>query len=206
MIKRSALTFGITSHNEGESLRTLVTQLLEHTEFPIVILDDNSTDSDTVHILESFRGNDRIQIHTRPLNRDFAAQKNHLTTLCDSEYIFQLDADETLADNLIQYIPTILRLGVELFMVPRINTVQGLTQEDIQRWGWQVNEQGWVMFPDYQTRLYKKSDTILWMGAVHERIVGYKTFSMLPAEPDFAILHHKTIERQRKQNEFYQTI
>ena len=29
---------------------------------------------------------------------------------------------------------------IEMLLVPRVNTVEGLTQEHIQKWGWRVDE------------------------------------------------------------------
>jgi hypothetical protein len=36
-----------------------------------------------------------------------------------------------------------------MFRVPRVNTVEGITQQHIQQWRWNVNENGWVNWPDY---------------------------------------------------------
>lgn len=63
-----------------------------------------------------------------------------------------------------------------------------------------------VAWPDYQTRIYKNHPDIKWEGKVHERIVGHKTMTALPAEEVWALIHEKTIDRQRKQNEFYTTL
>jgi hypothetical protein len=91
-------------------------------------------------------------------------------------------------------------------LIPRVNIVNGLTEEDTRRWGWRVNEKGWVMFPDYQTRLYRNTEEIKWEGKVHERIIGYKTQAPLPDEEEWCLYHIKEIERQRKQNDYYATI
>jgi hypothetical protein len=95
---------------------------------------------------------------------------------------------------------------IDLFLIPRVNVVNGLTDDDINKWGWQVNDNGWVMYPDYQTRLYRNHVDIKWEGKVHERIVGYKTMAPLPPEEEWSLYHIKDIDRQRKQNELYQTI
>jgi hypothetical protein len=93
-----------------------------------------------------------------------------------------------------------------MFLVPRVNTVEGLTPEHIAKWGWNVSDKGWVNFPDYQTRIYKNIPEIKWEGKVHERIIGTKTFSPLPAEEVWSLYHPKEITRQEKQNNFYETI
>jgi hypothetical protein len=61
-------------------------------------------------------------------------------------------------------------------------------------------------WPDYQTRIYRKTSEIEWEGKVHERIKGYNTFSVLPAEKEYALYHPKGIERQEKQNEMYEKL
>lgn len=204
------VSFAITTHNEGECISDLLTQLQEHIEEyesddDIVILDDYSNDSDTVYILESYSSFPYVQLHKRALERDFGAQKNYLNTLCTGDYIFQIDADEILAPGLLQNLHVILaaNLHVDLFYVPRINIVEGLTQDHIDQWRWTVNEDGWVMWPDFQTRLYKNKPEITWAGKVHERIGGFENFAYLPEEEVYAIIHRKQIERQEEQNAFY---
>jgi hypothetical protein len=96
--------------------------------------------------------------------------------------------------------------NVDIVFVPRVNTVNGLTEAHIKGWGWRVDEKGWVNFPDYQTRIYKNTDDVEWFGKVHERISGYNTFANFPAEEKFSLYHHKQIERQERQNNFYNNI
>lgn len=205
------ISFAVTTHNEGEYIRELMDQLIPYCESSgdeIIVLDDNSTDPFTANLLFDYANHDLIQLHQHELNHDFAGHKNYLNTLCNGEYIFQVDADEKFHQNLLTYLPDIVdnNKGVDLFLIPRVNIVGGLTDEDIRGWGWRINEKGWVMFPDYQTRLYRNSDFIYWEGKVHERIVGYKTTASLPAEEEWSLYHIKDIERQRKQNDYYDTI
>ena len=124
-------------------------------------------------------------------------------------YIFQIDADEVPNELLIQHLPELLELNPDndVYLVPRINTVTGLTEEHIKKWGWNVNVMGWVNWPDYQWRIYKNSPEIKWINKVHERLEGFKTYSMLPADTEALSLYHpKTIEKQEKQNELYENI
>jgi hypothetical protein len=123
-------------------------------------------------------------------------------------FIFQIDADEMPSEYIIDNLSEILDFNkdVDLFFVPRINTVEGLTDSHIKKWRWEVNEKGWVNFPDYQTRIYRRTSEIEWQGKVHERIVGYNTLSVLPQDEQFCLYHHKQIERQEKQNDYYDTI
>ena len=134
---------------------------------------------------------------------NFADWKNKLNDYCTGDYIYQLDADEMISEYMVKNLSTILELNskVDLIFVPRINTVNGITQEHINKWGWVVNQNGWVNFPDAQGRIYRKG--MSWYGKVHERIIGGQKFSSLPLDEEYCIQHHKTIERQEKQNNYY---
>lgn len=205
------ISFAITTHNEGQYIQDLLDQLVpfcEKSGDEIVVVDDFSTDSFTINVLEGYERAGSIKLHQHALNKDFAGHKNFLTEQCAGDYIFQVDADETFNVNLLTYLHDIVdnNTEIDLFLIPRVNVVNGLTDDDIKRWGWQVNEKGWVMFPDYQTRLYRNHVDIRWEGKVHERIVGYKTMAPLPAEEEWSLYHIKDINRQRAQNELYNTI
>ena len=137
----------------------------------------------------------------------FADLKNELTKHCSGDYIFQIDADEYPHETLMDNIHEILEANdVDVILVPRVNTVDGLTQDHIQKWGWNVNEKGWVNFPDPQWRIYKNSESIRWENKVHEKLVGYDTISNLPWMEELSLYHPKDIERQEKQNEYYDTL
>ena len=131
--------------------------------------------------------NSNIKVISYPLNNDFASFKNNLKDNASGIFIFQIDADEIPSEHLMENIKDIIEYNkdVDLFFVPRINTVEGLTKQHIKKWKWNVNELGWINFPDYQTRLYRRTSEIQWQGKVHERIVGYNTLSVLPQEEQY---------------------
>jgi len=138
----------------------------------------------------------------------FANMKNHLKSLCTGDWIFQIDADELPHESLITNLRELLSLNptTELFLVPRVNTVNGLTQEHVNKWRWGVNEKGWVNWPDYQTRIIQNSPKIQWVSKVHEVITGFSTKGLLPMEEDWCLYHPKDIKRQEAQNNFYDTL
>ena len=138
----------------------------------------------------------------------FADWKNQLTEYCEGDYIFQIDADEIPNDILIESLPNILETNPdnEVYLVPRVNTVLGLTNEHINKWRWNVDTEGRVNWPDYQWRIWKNKSEIKWVNKVHEKLEGYKTYAALPALPDLALYHPKTIGKQEKQNEYYSTL
>ena len=201
------ISYSILTHNETDSLQKLLNFLIEHKdeEDEIVILDDYSDNETTKSILDTMTSIHEIKFEQRRLLKDFAGQKNHLKNMCTGDYIFNLDADELPHKWLMKNIKEILQANpsVDLYWVPRVNTVEGLTQEHINKWGWQVNEKGWVNFPDYQGRIWKNRTSIRWEKPVHETLVGYKEYTYLPMEEQFAFYHPKDIDRQEKQNEFY---
>ena len=207
------ISYAILTHNEGEYISKLLTLLLSNKEEQdeIVILDDFSTDKRTVEILEEFKQkaqtDNSLIFRQRVFDGDHT-QKNAINEYCTGDYILQIDADELFLPEFIKMLPDLLEQNKEadLFLVPRINTVEGLTQEHINKWRWNVNEKGWVNFPDYQTRLFKNTKDIKWDGLLHSRIIGYKTSVMLPTAELFCMIHPKEIERQTQQNEHYDRI
>ena len=204
------ISYSILTHNETDSLLKLIDFLVIHkdTEDEIVILDDYSDDEETKKILDTTTSIYDIKFEQRHLMKDYAGQKNHLTHMCKGDYIVNIDADEIPNKTLMSNIKPILSANptIDLYWVPRVNTVEGITQEHINKWRWNVNEKGWVNFPDYQGRIWRNRPNIMWKNPVHEVLTGYKEHTYLPMEEEFCFYHPKDIDRQEKQNEFYSTI
>jgi hypothetical protein len=205
------LSYAITACNEVEETIRLVGQLLnykgENSEI-VVLLDTSKSPIELVEYLEIQANADYITLIESEFAGDFAQWKNFLNSHCKGEWIFQLDADEYLENDLIYNLEDILSNNdsKDLILVPRINTVEGLTESHIEKWGWKVDEKGWVNFPDVQTRIYKNKETIGWAGKVHERIGGFESYTNFPFEEVYCIKHPKTIERQERQNSYYDEI
>jgi glycosyltransferase involved in cell wall biosynthesis len=205
-----SISYCITTHNEGAVyIKPLLDRLLKHLqpEDEIVVVDDFSDDTSTVNVLEEYR--DRVNLYFNPLNSDFAAHKNFAKSKCTKDYIFFIDADENVHENLLITLKEILYNNptIEMFMVPRINIVQGLTEQHVQKWNWNVNEKGFVNYPDPQTRIVVNKEDIKWENKVHERLVGHSTHTLLPFETeDYCLLHIKDIKRQELQNDFYEKL
>ena len=203
------ISYAITVCNELEEVKRLVNFLLSNKreEDEIVILLDHSNGKDEVYrYLLSLPA--EIKCNRDKFEGHFGDWKNQLNSYCTGDYIFQIDADELPTEELINQLPYILEINqeVDVFLVPRINTVEGLTQQHIRQWRWNVNEKGWVNFPDYQWRIYRNSPTIKWRNKIHEVIEGHKTSTLLPAEEAYCLYHPKTIDRQEKQNNYYDTL
>lgn len=64
-----------------------------------------------------------------------------------------------------------------------------------------------INYPDFQMRIYRNTPTIQWKNKVHEVLGGYRSWATLPVEDEeFVLYHPKTIERQEKQNSYYDTL
>jgi len=205
------VSYAITVCNELEEIQKLLPLLINHKKIndEIVMLYDEKNGSQKVlEYLLPYNIRPNVQVWRNFFDHNFAAAKNKLNAYCKNPWIFQLDADETISEALIQNIGDILESNadVDMIKVPRINIVNGITEEHIKVWNWRVNDKGWINFPDYQSRIYKNSVNIRWEGKVHERIVGATRLSEFPLDEEYCILHVKDIKRQERQNNYYTTL
>jgi hypothetical protein len=204
------ISYAIPVCNEFIEIQRLITFLLENKrqEDEIIVLFDSNNGSKSVEdFLRSKSINGEFNWVPYKFDGHFANMKNKLTSLCNGDYIYQIDADEMVNEYVLRLLPQVLEQNnVDVLMVSRINTVEGITQEHINKWGWKVTDQGWINFPDPQFRIYRNDKKIKWKNKVHEILEGYKTISHLPTEEEWCLIHKKSIERQEKQNSFYNTL
>lgn len=205
------ISYAITVCNELDEIIRLLNLLVKdkRNEDEIIILFDKKNGSPEVwNILSELNEEENISYYSATFKNHFADWKNYLTSLCSGDYIFQIDADEIPHDILLNRLPEILESNPdnEVYLVPRVNTVTGLTTKHIQEWRWNVDKEDRINWPDYQWRIWKNKSEIRWKNKVHEVLEGYKTFAPLPALPELALYHPKTIERQEKQNAYYDTL
>ena len=206
------VTYAITVCNEIKEITTLVNFLHPRVQSSDEILIQYDSDGatkeviDYLKIIEQLHPN--VNVINFPLNKDFASFKNNLKNHANGIFIFQIDADEVPNEYLITNMHDLLEANkdIDLFFVPRVNTVKGLTDTHIQKWRWNVNEKGWVNWPDYQTRIIQNSPKIKWQNKVHEQIVGVSTKGLLPTEEEWCLYHPKNIDRQEMQNKLYESI
>jgi glycosyltransferase involved in cell wall biosynthesis len=200
------ISYAITAHNEAQELDRLLKQLTDNIdkEDEIVVQMDTKATADVKFVVDKYA----IKSYVFGLNNDFAAFKNKLKSECKGDYIFFIDADEYLSENLLKLLKQVLESNsqVDCYGVPRVNTVTGLTEEHIKKWGWVVKDDK-INWPDYQTRICKNVHHIKWISKVHERLEGWQVSSVFPADfEDWALHHPKTIERQEQQNNYYNTL
>lgn len=205
------ISYAVTVCNEKKEVKRLVDFLLANKRQQdeiVVLYDQVNGDEEVINMLVKLNKLPNFQVWRGFFEGHFANWKNKLTEYCSGDYIFQIDADEIPIKYLIDNLPTILESNPdnEVYLVPRINTVEGLTDEHIKKWRWNVDENGWVNWPDYQWRVWKNKPEIKWVNKVHERLDGFKTYAALPSEISYALQHPKTIDRQEKQNSYYDTL
>jgi hypothetical protein len=204
------ISYGITVCDEHEELNHLITfisPLIDIEDEIVIVYDQNRVTKEVLGVLDQYE--EKVRAFPFNFKQNFLENKNYMNSLCKGDYIFQIDADEIPNVTLMTNLKIILESNPELDMlvVPRKNIVEGLTTPHLQKWGWVVNEKGWVNWPDQQKRIYRNSPEIQWTGhQVHGMITGYKKFATLPVEEGFSITHNKQVERQQSQNERYSKI
>lgn len=232
MNKYPQISYAIPVCNEHAELETLLTQLNDwvDTHDQIIIQKDHdNVTQEVISVIDEFKDQCKCEfdVISFPLRNDFAAFKNHLKSYCRKDYVFQIDADEALGDSLLKDLHVLLydNSDTDLFFLPRINIVTGLTTEYAESQHWQTKyiefpisaqyNEPIVNFPDRQSRLFKNKPEIKWRNRVHEVITGHKTFIDMAAglrdlDPDqiqsWCLLHVKSFDRQVKQNEKYKTL
>jgi hypothetical protein len=206
------ISYAVTVCNEIEEIKRLLDILFKNiseNDEIVVLVDTKNGTPEVENYISSLTGTPNFKWAGVLFNNDFASFKNKLKSLCTKDYIFQIDADEIISEFMMEILPQVLNANpdLECASVPRINTVKDLTQEHINKWGWNVTANGWVNFPDFQMRILKNTPEIKWVNKVHEKIVGYKTHAYLPYDQEeWCLQHPKTIERQERQNNFYNTL
>lgn len=228
------ISYAIPVCNESTELNALLIQLrdfVDQNDEIVIQCDAGNTTNEVLDVISQHKDNFRcsFKVIDFPLNKDFASFKNNLKDNCTKQYVFQIDADETLGDGLLMHLPILVteNADIDLFYLPRINIVEGLTEEYARSQNWRVDKIGFpvaknhnynvINYPDVQARLMKNKPEIRWQNKVHEIVVGasnYSNLGQLEVSSEFDIedvqnwclIHIKNIERQRRQNEFYETI
>ena len=191
------ISYGITVHNEADELIKLLDVLNKNIddEDEIVVCVDGDDEKVEAVLGEQLSENKAI-VYKRKLDGNFSDQKNSVIEKSTGDYIFHIDADEYPNEILLQQLKQILEMNdVDLIWIPRVNTVDGFTQEDVQKWGWRINEKGWVNYPDYLSRVFRNDKNIRWTRPLHEIITGCKTYAHLPPQEELSLYHPKTKDK-----------
>lgn len=144
------ISFLITACTEHIELSLLLLQLssyVDNSREIVVLLDEDKVTKEVEIVANSYVDilpRESYRVERYPLNNDFASFKNYGNGKCSKEWIIQLDADELFhRPELIESLPKILKengQNVDLILIPRINTVHGITLEHIRKWGWSISK------------------------------------------------------------------
>jgi glycosyltransferase involved in cell wall biosynthesis len=168
----------------------------------VICVDGN--DKKVRDVIELYSIDSRVIHYDRKLDGNFSDQKNSVIEKSSGDYIFHIDADEYPNKILLQQLKQILEMNdVDLVWIPRVNTIEGMEEHHIRKWGWRVTENRWVNYPDYQARVFRNDKNIRWTRPLHEYITGCKTYAHLPPNEELSLYHPKTIQKQEQQNLFY---
>lgn len=206
------VSYTITACTEDMELQCLLWFLKDKiTEYDEIVIqiDTMSVTSKVRHVIDMYRDKiSNLNVVEFQLDNDFSQFKNNLKKHCSKEWIFNIDADEIPSAILVHRLHAILKNNpdTDVISVPRWNTVNGITDNHILKWNWMYDEHKRINWPDYQMRIYKNLDNILWTNKVHERIIGFDSHSILPAVEEYCLYHHKSIKKQEMQNNFYDKI
>lgn len=198
------ISYAICVCNEDREVKSLINFLLtakdEEDEIN-VLLDSKNGTPEVRAVLDSY-GN-RIIINERAFDGKFSDHRNYHTTKCTGDYIFAIDADEMPQEALIMNIKSFTG---DIMYIPRINICPGYSAEWLDRHKFNLNDMGWINYPDYQGRYYKNNGVIHWENDLHERLTGGEQVARVDAKPLVSLLHIKTVEKQDKQGEYYDSL
>jgi hypothetical protein len=200
------ITFAISVCTEYLELQSLLNFLLrvKDPEDDINVLVDTTKATPQVWSVIKAAG---VTACIRAFDKNFAAHRNFHIDQCTGDYIFMIDADEIPQEHLVTTLKkTIQETGADLLYVPRMNLCPGYTQEWLTNHKFQVNEVGWINWPDYQGRVFKRDPTIRWGRNLHEKVEGATKQIGLPASPTNGLWHIKTVEKQDFQGKFYDSL
>lgn len=186
-------------HIELENLLYCLSGTMFHCDEVVVLVDTNKSVPEVYKVLERYPW---VKVYERGFTGNFAEHKNHLTSLCSGEYVFNIDADEIPNSGIIENIYTITQ--ADLIYVPRVNLIPGATREFLKECKFNVSPEGFINWPDYQGRIYKQNLT--WVGDVHEKIQGHKTSGQLPPQAHAALWHIKSVQKMKTQAEYYKSL
>jgi hypothetical protein len=210
------ISYALCFYNETKEMVKLIDFLLKNKdqEDEIIILwdEENGSIASFNEINDLYK--EKIKLIKNKLQNNFSQHKNFLKYNCSGEWIFNLDADETIELETFLKIKDFLKseksLNIDLICIPRVNIVHGLTKEYLKeetiKKKWKINKFGWINFPDFQARIFRNKEQIKWIRPIHEIISGASAVYYLPETKEYSIMHEKNISIQIKQNLLYNSI
>ena len=153
----------------------------------VVIIDGGSLDRTKDIIRDSFFNDKKVRWYNNTFRRHFGDQKNLAISMCKGDWIFVLDADETIEDGLVEELKSIAteKNEYDAVNIPRKNFIDGMITD---------------AYPDYQSRFFRNFCRYIY--PVHEELVGWRK----TCYTEHHILHYKSNDRFNDQQRYYRKI
>ena len=204
------ISVAMLTHNETQEFRWLMGALKSASDAidEIVVVDDFSGPD----FLAAVRDYERVlplRFHQRALNKNFAAQRNYMKSLCRGRLIFFLDPDELPSERVLRGLPQILdmmeRLDIDVCELPRVNvSIEG--DRLVHPRELDLGAQGVSVRWEDQVRVLRNLPRLRWTLRLNEVLLGVRRGYRFPHSLDYALLHCKTRQRQARQRAFYRSI
>jgi len=148
----SKISVCIITFNEEKDIKRCLDSVLKITD-DIIVVDSFSTDQ-TENICKSFP---QVTFVQRKWT-GYSDQKNYAHSLAKHDWIFSIDADEVIGDELERSILKAKEIGLNgVYQCNRITNYCG-------KW---IKNGGW--YPDWKLRLFNKNEA-KWDGLIHEEV------------------------------------
>jgi glycosyltransferase involved in cell wall biosynthesis len=204
------ISVALMTHDEKTEFEWLMQALMPALDVigEIVVVDDFSG-PDFVASARQFEKTMPLRFYQRALNKNFAAQRNYMKSLCRGRLIFFLDPDELPQPRVIRGLPQILAMmeaqDIDACQLPRLNVwVEG--GELPHPRSVDLNAPGLTILWEDQTRLLRNLPHLYWTMRLNEYLTGIRRGYRFPHTLDYALLHVKTRERQVRQRVFYRSV
>lgn len=179
--------------NEAEHVKHWLNSVISFADLfdDLVVVDGGSQDT-TVDYLRRHG----VRVVERPFADDFSAQRNAGIVACQTQWVVEIDADETLSIPLGRGLRLICenadRDGVDCIGVPRLNFLDGTLVAGPGTSGL-----------DYQYRIHKSSGR--WRNRVHEEM-SFTARVELRLQDGHFMLHMKDKIRHDVRNIYYRSL
>lgn len=191
------LTYTIQVCNESRELFSLLNFLLKVKDEgdPIDVVIDSTHKTEKIDMVIEYFKQD-INVYERPFDTFYKNGLYH-DSVATGDYIFHIDADEIPEEFLIRNVKKIIQdTNAEILFIPRMNIHPGITEEFAKECKFNVNNVGWINWPDYQGRIYKNCEHITWTDELHTKLTGSDKVIRLQPEVRLGMWHIKSMEKQ----------
>ncbi|HAT1820628.1 glycosyltransferase family 2 protein [Legionella pneumophila] len=102
---KNLVTVVIVNYNSGEMLLKCIKQVLASTVPVKIIVSDNSSSDDSLHLLtDAYQDNQDIHIHKNHANLGFSAANNAVYPMIETPFILYLNPDCFIGENTIEHL------------------------------------------------------------------------------------------------------